>query len=582
MELPDAALLSSAQRLRASLAVKALGDVQPWPALKWFNSEPCARHAPVLNRLCRSCGIELRAHQRVGAAWLYLAGQGLDADTVGSGKTATVIALLAMLKERGELGYDSRAVIVCRASAVYDPWGDHLARLVPGIDWMVAAGDREQRAQAYMGGWEVAVVSDRTFAPAIGKERQRDGDVDMIGRFPVGTLVYDDVDAMRNHRTRIYGAVTRLAAEPGCTRVAGVHATPLQKQLPELYSFLVPVGGKSRLGSRSRVTQRYVTRRPVWIRVADRRDQTGRRTVRKKIYVDDGMTSSPALVREFREAIAPLVLRRTTFADVELPEVQHNPVHVELSQRQRERYEELRQGVLRRLTESGEQVTQAEAGAAFTRGWQICSGLAALDGVARDDSAKLDWVMQALTGDLAEEKVVVFVHFRENVAALAERLKAADIGHVLFWSQQTDKQVRRRRLTLFREDPAYRVLVGTTTIEASLNLQAARHLIAVDSILNPARMTQLVGRVRRDGSPFGMVFLHQLLALGTQEDAILALLRREQEVSDVVWDERSDIRWVLTPARLMRMVAYGTAAAALYRCYRRPRDRGALSGSVRA
>jgi len=479
--------------------------------------------------------------------------------THNSGKTATVCALLAMCKEHGELGYDSRAVIVCPARAQYDPWAEHLARLLPGIDVLVADGDRASRLAAYMGAWEVCVVSDRTFAPAAGEKQQRAGDLAVIRQFPVATLVYDDVDAVRNHKSRTYWAITQLAAR--CSRVIGVNATPVSKQLMELYNFGVPAGISARLGSRTRVQQRYVTRRSFWITRGSGAD--GRQPVRQKIWVDNGIVRNPELIREFREAIAPLVLRRTAadFDDVTLPAVQHNPVHLDLAPAQRERYDELRRGVLRRLTAGGEQVTYAEAAAAYTRGWQICSGLAALDGRRGDVSAKLDWVMSALTGDLSEDKVVCFVHFRENVAALAARLRAADIGHVLFWSAETDKKVRRRRLDLFREDPAIRVLVGTTAIEASLNLQVARHLIAVDSILNPARMTQLLGRICRDGSPFGMVIFTQLLALATQEDGILPMLRREQEVSDVVFDETGLIPWQMSPQRLMRLVAYGSAAA---------------------
>jgi SNF2 family DNA or RNA helicase len=283
--------------------------------------------------------------------------------------------------------------------------------------------------------------------------------------------------------------------------------------------------------------------------------------VRRQVQVDSGITSNPRKVAEFRAAIRPLVLRRTAAdidGDVAMPAVQYNPVFLDLNPRQRTRYEELRRGTLRKLKESGEVVTQTEAAAAFTHGWQICSGLAALDeGPKADDSCKFDWAMDLLTGDLAEEKAVVFVYFKNNVAALARRLQAEGIGSVLMWSTETDKRERARRLDRFREDPECRVLVGTTTIEASLNLQVARQLIAVDTILNPARMAQLVGRVARVGSPYPTVYVHHLLARGTQEDAYLPLLRREGEISDVVWGEKESLFTALSPRQIMRLVAYG-------------------------
>lgn len=558
MFLPDAASMSRDARHAAAEKIRGLDDIHPFPELPWFNSEPCDRHES-LNILCRRCGIRLRKHQRIGASWMYLGLPGLLSDTMGSGKTAQVLAMLAMCKQSGELGLHNRAVIVCKAAAVWDPWGGELKRLLPGVHAYVADGDKDQRMRGYMGNWEVAVVSDRTFGGAHGAKHKRDGDVALLENFPVGTLIYDDIDPMRNHLTETSVAINRMAAQ--CTRVVGLHATPMQKRLTELWCFLQPVGGRVALGSLDRVRNRYVSVGSKTILTRDPTDPTGRKRVRRQAQVDSGITSNKARVQEFRDAIHPLVLRRTAKdidGDVAMPAVQYNPVFLDLNPRQRTRYEELRRGTLRRLKETGEVVTQTEAAAAFTYGWQICSGLASIDeGPNADDSCKFDWTMDLLTGDLADEKAVVFVYFKNNVAALARRLKAEGIGGVLMWSAETDKRERARRLERFREDPACRVLIGTTTIEASLNLQVARQLIAADTILNPARMAQLVGRVARVGSPFPTVYVHHLLARQTQEDAYLPMLRREGEIADVVWGEKESLFTALTPRQIMRLVAYG-------------------------
>jgi SNF2 family DNA or RNA helicase len=561
MALPDAALLPREARRDAADRVRLLHDIQPWPELKYFNTAPCARHAG-LNPLCRRCGVRLRRHQRTGSAWLYLGNPGMLSDTVGSGKTATVLAVLAMCKESGELGLHNRAVIVCRAAAVQDPWGNELRRLLPGVSVYVADGDRQQRIRGYMGNWEVVVVSDRTFSGARGKKLSREGDVGLLDGFPVGILIYDDIDPLRNNETEASVAVNRLAA--GCTRVIGLHATPLQKQLVELWCELQPVGARDALGSLDWVRSRYVGQQQKWIVTRDPNDPTGRRTERKRVYVDNGITTNPRLVAEFRAAVRPLVLRRTAaeMDDVELPGVVYDPIFLDLSPRQRARYEELRGGILRRLSDAGAVVTQAQAGAAFTRARQICSGLASLDqGAGADDSAKLDWVTGRLTGDLAGEKAVCFIYFKDNVAAFSRRLEAAGIRHVLMWSAETDKRERQRRLEAFREDPECQVLVGTTTIEASLNLQVARQLMLVDTIPNPARMEQLVGRVRRQGSPYPTVYVHHLLARGTVEEAFLPMLRREAEMADVVWDEDESMFTSLSPRDMLRLIATGRLTA---------------------
>lgn len=550
-------------RQHAADRVRALHDIDGWPDLRFFNSSPCERHAPDLVNpvLCRDCGIILRRHQRIGAAWMYLGLPGLLSDGTGSGKTATVLAMLAMCKENGELGLHNRAVIVCKSAAVHDPWGNELRRLMPGVSFFIADGNKDQRIRGYMGNWEIAVVGDRTFGGAHGQKTQRDGDVALLEQFPVGILVYDDIDPMRNHESETARAVNRLASR--CTRVCGMHATPLQKRLEELWCFLLPVGGRDALGSLERVRQRFVAMKRRQIYVKDPKDQTGRTRMVKVVYETNGITTDPARVREFQAAVRPLVLRRTAaqMDDVALPLVRPNPVFLDLNPRQRQRYNELRAGALRRLKDGSEKVTMVEAGEAFTRGAQICSGLATLDD-GLDDSVKLDWVMDKLTGDLWDEKLVAFVYFRPNVRALALRLQAAGIGGVLIWSGNTDKRVRAARLARFREDPRCRVLVGTTSIEASLNLQVTRHMAAVDTLLNPARMTQLVGRMARQGSPYPTVYFHHLLAKDTQEDGYLPLLRREAGISDTVWNETNDLFTAgLSPRQRLQLVATGRITA---------------------
>jgi SNF2 family DNA or RNA helicase len=498
--------------------------------------------------------------------WLWIAGKGLLADTVGLGKTPAVAGMFALCLESGELSTQNRAVVLCKPAAI-GQWEAQLSRMIPSLRIVTAPGSmtREQRIRAYTGrAWDVAILSDRTLAPAKGKTRKRDGDISYLQHFGVGMLVYDDIDAMRTRTTRSAKAVRDLAQ--AAPRVVGVHGTPLQKKPDELYSFLEPLGGPAVLGSLHQFRYRYVrTGAASYVT----RDQCGQLVERDTTH-DTGLKNE----QELRQLIAPLVLRRRAedVDDVTMPALQLNTVWLDPSPEQAKRYEELRAGVLRRLQEAGETVTQLEADSWWMYGWQICSGLAALDAGppgagplteaerSTDVSVKLDWVMNSLTGDLADEKAVVFINFKPNVEALSRRLTAAGIGHVLMWGNESNQNERNRRLAAFRQDPRCRVLVGTTTIEQSLNLQIARHLFAVDTLSNPARMIQLAGRVRRMGSPFSTVYLHQLLLRGTHEEDILLRLHAEQATADTVWNERGELFHGAPPVEIMQMIAARRAA----------------------
>jgi SNF2 family DNA or RNA helicase len=563
--IPDVRLWAPEDRFAAGEASRIARDVSPWPALSCWNDRVCLAHRnasgpcllcgeqriPHLCPLCDQCGVRLRSYQRTAAAWLFYAGRGLLADTVGLGKTAAVAAMLALCRESGELSTANRAVLLCKPAAI-GQWARELARMIPSLRVITAPGSmtRAQRIAAYCGYWEVAVLSDRTLSPSGGDKRRREGDIRYLQQFTLGTVIYDDIDAMRKRTNRGAKAVRDLAA--AAPRVIGVHGTPVQKKLIELYNFLEPLGGPAVLGTERQFRYRYIRTTPT---AYVTRDNCGQ-VVEKERVTDTGIMNE----HELRPLIAPLVLRRRAqdVDDVSMPALQLNTVWLDPSPEQKRRYEELRAGVLRKIREDGE-ITRMVAESYWMYGWQICSGLATLDG-GRDDSVKLDWVMDRMTGDLDGEKAVVFVNFKPNVEALRLRMEAAGIGGVVMWGNEADQRERDRRLDRFRHDPGCRALIGTTTIEQSLNLQVARHMIAVDSLSNPARMTQLAGRVRRTGSPFPTVFFHQLLLRGTQEEDTLFRLHSEQATADAVWNEQGELFHQRSALEIMQVIAARRAA----------------------
>lgn len=552
-------------------AVRQAYDVPGFPRLRYWNYQPCPRHGQ-LTPLCPDCGAEFRRHQRVGATWLWLAKRGLLSDPTGSGKTITVAGTLAMALEAGEagqptmatLGGDSPRRVVIVAGAVLQ-WRDELRRLIPGAQVTAATGTLRQRTAKYLDPWDILVVSPETLrmrAVRHGGQAVRHGDLELLREFDIGTLVYDDVDAMRNHLNKSAYAVNSLAET--ADRVIGVHATPLQKRVEELWHFTVPIGGLGVFGPLALFRHNFVATTSDFY---ETRDQFGQVVVRER-QRDSGVRNGARL----RSLVAPLVLRRTPaqIDDMEMPALQPSIHWLEPGPEQRQRYAELRRGVLRRIREDGEQVTHAQAMAQFMHGWQICSGLATLDGVpsafedganvpherwAQQAGVKLGWVVDRLDGDMSEDKVVCFVNFKPNVVMLSRRLTALGIDHVVMWGNEGSKTERHERQRRFLYDPACRVLIGTTTIERSFNLQSARHLIATDTLINPARMTQLAGRIRRDGSPHHVVYFHQLLLRGTQEAAYPAILQREQAVADYVWGEQSDLFEPLSPLDLLRLIS---------------------------
>lgn len=539
---------------RAARTVKAAPDVD-FGEVPGFNSAPCAAHedtgGPVTG--CLDCGVTLRRHQRVGAAWAFLRRDCLIADGTGSGKTAQVAMLIALMSAAGELDRShggGRVVVVCRSAAVRQ-WRSELNRMLPTVAVATADGTRAERSRVYAEPWDALVIGEKMLLP----------DYRVIEEFPVRLLVGDDVDPLRHAGTKTAARFKRLAHRSARTVIA--NATPLQKKLDELYDVLSVVGGRGVLGSREGFERRFVVKRPTY--VYDPRNHRRRRVTK---------TTGYRRVSEFRGLIEPLVIRRTPgdLDDVSMPSVCPENVHLDLTRGQADRYADLADGVVRLVRESGSGMKHVTALTKVLYGAKITESTAALDGVpggsesgdsdASDDSAKFDWVCDKLDGDWAPdeeagvpgEKVVVFCQFVDSVTALSRRLSRAGVGHECFYGFDGSKTRRARALELFRTDPDRRVLIGTSAIEASLNLQVARHLVCCSQILNAKRMEQLAGRIQREGSAYATVYVHNLLANGTQDAEVMRMLEIEAALSDAVWDEESDLFRSLSPLQLAQLI----------------------------
>jgi SNF2 family DNA or RNA helicase len=337
-----------------------------------------------------------------------------------------------------------------------------------------------------------------------------------------------------------------------------LNATPLHKRLLELYDTLSQIGGAKphRLGSRGAFERRYLIKNPTHYYVRDPR--TG--IVRKRTKLE---ITGHRHLDEFREIISPMVLRRSLdeIDDVELPSIQPENVFLELHPAQRAAYESLQRDVMDMIR--GNTLGVVPARNKLVVGQQICEGMAAAGGLdGPGTSVKFDWLMNQLHGNWAPdeegrpgEKAVVFVKYKNGIRALGERLRVEGVGYELLWGEERRPKIREASLDRFREDPDCRVLLGTSAMEKSLNLQIARHLVNVDQLPNPARMTQLSGRIRRQGSRFRTVYVHNLLAAETHEERVLGMLGLEAGLSSTIWQEDDALYGSLSPIEIATLIA---------------------------
>jgi SNF2 family DNA or RNA helicase len=529
----DAYSLPEEKRLAAARAIKNSPDIV-LPKLKYFNSDPCDNHIE-LNPACNQCGVIFRKHQRIGVSWLYVAGNGLLADSVGTGKTIQAAGTMAILKEAQALKYGNKILVVCRPAAV-EQWALQLRRLLKDTSIIVSSGVKAKRIEKYLvANWEVCVMSYQMLISDL--EPLQNG-------FEFEAVFIDDVDPLRNNDTATAYAISRITKYVPHTYI--LTGTPLQKRLQDLYNVLQPLNIRDILGSPLTFERRYIQKELV-----NEVSNSGKVSTKRKVVGYKNL-------KEFKDKISHLTLRRTAtdIDDVDLPAVIPTNIFLDLYKPQADKYKQLQQGVLRIMKEQGEEVKRATAIAKFLYGAQICGGLATLgEPDNAGTSVKLDWVEEKIVdGDLSDEKVVVFINFKNGVRALQARLDNHHITYSTIWGENKNNAVRFAEQQRFWNDPDCRILIGTTSIEQSLNLQIARHLINVDMIMNPSRMEQLAGRIRRDGSVYKSVYVHNLLTVGTQEERYIPALQREQALIDSVWDSKSELFESLSPLEMLAMI----------------------------
>jgi hypothetical protein len=369
-------------------------------------------------------------------------------------------------------------------------------------------------------------------------------DHDLLQKMEIGTIIVDDVDPLLDHGNATHKVIADLAQR--AERAVVINATNVQVRLEQLHAATVPVGGHRIFGPLPAFSARYLRKEKISIWTPSGKKKTVEKTTGFRNLTD------------LKTRLAPVFLRRNyeDLEDIRMPAIMPpENVWLELHPAQRAKYAELQEGVLRIRREQGEEVKYTAAMAKFNYGQEICAGLPALgepDGP--EASSKLDWLMQKLTGEWEDRKIVTLIKNVGLVRAFQNRLDAENVGWEVIWGPERKAEVRKASQDRFWRDPSCRVMMGTAAMERSLNLQISNIIVFVDTVLNPARVTQTVGRIRRPG-PHEHIFVFSLFCRDTQEEGYLNVLRRRQAVADAINDEQSELYEALSPMELLALIA---------------------------
>jgi superfamily II DNA or RNA helicase len=462
----------------------------------------------------------LRPYQQRGLTWLAAMCEtglgGCLADDMGLGKTIQVIAL--HLHRR-----DAKAgptLVVCPASLL-GTWEHEIRRFAPGVP-----------VRRYHGGGrhleDLAV--DEIVLVTYGVVLR---DSARLAETGWGLVVADEAQHAKNPLSRTARA---LRAVPAPARVA-LTGTPVENRLSELWSIL-DWTTPGLLGQLEAFTRRVAV--PV------------------ERYRDAEATA------RFAGLIRPFLLRRKkTDPGIapELPRKTETDLFVPLTAEQVTLYE----AMVRETMEAIEARQGIErAGLVFkllTALKQICNHPAQYlkqPGPLAGRSGKLAAFDELTDVILAGgESMLVFTQYTQMATLLQQHLDARGIGS-LFLHGGVPVPRREEMVARFQAGQAPVFLLSLKAGGTGLTLTRATHVLHYDRWWNPAVEDQATDRAYRIGQD-RPVQVHRLIAEGTLEDRIAALLETKRELADAVIG--SGEGWIaeLSDAELAELVSLRAA-----------------------
>lgn len=145
-------------------------------------------------------------------------------------------------------------------------------------------------------------------------------------------------------------------------------------------------------------------------------------------------------------------------------------------------------------------------------------------------SVKFEALLDILTKEYPEDKVLVFTRFAQVASLLASHLRALKIPVGVISGQESAGSIRKTQVA-FAEDPAHRCVVLTTAGGTALDgLQVARVLVFYDLPWSWGEFAQVIGRAHREGSPHPSLAVVLLGVQQTIDQHTLNLLNEQETV----------------------------------------------------
>ncbi|WP_432061194.1 SNF2-related protein [Streptomyces sp. S1] len=452
----------------------------------------------------------LRDYQLRGLDWLHrmtsLGLGGCLADDMGLGKTITVIAL--HLHRQTDPASAGPTLVVCPTSLMGN-WQREIEKFAPGTPVRRFHGATRDLEGLADGGFVLTTYGTMRL------------DAERLAARSWGLVVADEAQHVKNP----YSATARRLRTIGARARVALSGTPVENNLSELWAIL-DWTTPGLLGGLGAFRTRFAA------------------------AVEGGR--DPAAAARLSALVRPFLLRRRKSDPgiaPELPPKTETDRTVSLTPEQAGLYEAVVRETLAAISEADGMARRGLVVKLLTGLKQICNHPAQYlkeeRPVTAGRSGKLELLDELLDTILAEGAcTLVFTQYVGMARLLEAHLSARGV-RTQFLHGGTPVAEREAMVARFQDGEVPVFLLSLKAAGTGLNLTRAEHVVHYDRWWNPAVEAQATDRAYRIGQD-RPVQVHRLIAEGTIEDRIAAMLDRKRELADSVLGTGGDMPPELT------------------------------------
>lgn len=456
--------------------------------------------------------LRLRYYQTQMVVHLLAMNNFIVGDDCGLGKTLETIAACTYAFEKDP---DTKVIVLTKKSAV-PQWVKEWERFTIGIQvWTLKGGpDRRERIyEEFMDAEGPSVL--------VGSYDSVKRDISTVQDWEGYILVLDECTVVKSPSTQVHQVIKHIASR--ASRVWGLTATMIKNNLVEGYGISrVVIPGLFQHSKNAFIKDYCITRlQPI---------KGGR-----QVPVVVGYRERD--IQRFKGVIEPFYLGRPKHEVAsELPTLQIREVPVGMTRFQKAKYAEALDGLLE-LGTGDEKETDKLTALIYCQ--QIVNHPALID-FNDQSSEKLDYLVDMLTegGELEGQKTIIFTRFKSMVDFAIPHLAKKGVKCVRVTGAE-DGDSRARAMEIFQDPNSDTSVIWITMAGGdAINLQAAKAIVFYDTPWSAGDFLQILGRMIRIGSEHDRVYAMHLVAEGTIDDKVQAVLRKKMKLVESILGQR--------------------------------------------